>query len=81
MKEKNGFFAKTAIMIQVTTTDSEIPPKTGSFKTVLQFSSSINVSVRFPVLLPPFSLLFYYRLPFVLGIKKAKKKEGAIREI
>ena len=41
-------------MIQVTTTDSEIPPKTGSFKTVLQFSSSINVSVRFPVLLPPF---------------------------
>src|SRR5699024_11896619 len=44
----------TAMMIHVTTTDSEIPPSTGRLKTVSQFSSSINVSVRFPVLLPPF---------------------------
>ena len=42
------------MMIQVTTTDSEIPPRTGSVNTVSQFSSSISVSAKFPVLLPPF---------------------------
>ena len=44
----------TAMMIQVTTTDSLIPPRTGSVNTVSQFSSSIRLSARFPVLLPPF---------------------------
>ena len=44
----------TAMMIHVTTTDSEIPPTTGRLNTVSQLSSSISVSVRFSVLLSSF---------------------------
>ena len=41
----------TAIMIHVTTIDSEIgiPPKIGMVKRVSQFSSSVNFSARSPV--------------------------------
>ena len=53
----------TAIIIQVTTTDSEIPPTIGRVNTVSQFSSSINVSARFPVLLPPFLLIYWKSTP------------------
>ena len=53
---------RTAIMIHVTTTDSEIFPRTGRVKTVSQFNSSISLSVRSPVLLPPLPLFSFHTL-------------------
>ena len=69
---------RTAIIIHVTTTDSEIPPRTGRVKTVSQFSSSISVSVRFPVSLPPFFFRFnrYYTEGFFVFLHK--KSERAV---
>ena len=57
---------KRQIMIHVTTTDSEIPPRTGSSNTVLQFSSSINSVAKFSVSLPPFPVSFFNYCP--LGV-------------
>ena len=62
----------TAMMIQVTTTDSftGIPPNIGIVNTVSQFSSSNRVSVKCSVSLPPFRFIYsYFRVLFRVSSK------------